>query len=151
VRTFAWPAAAGAVLVALAAWFVAAQRPIPPHTLVMATGPAGGTYANVGARYREILGRFGVEVRLVPTAGAVDNLARLRDPDSGVSAGFVQAGTVSAQDPDVLASLGTMFYEPLWLFCRGLPPGGGLAWLMGKRMSIGPEGSGTARIARQTS
>ena len=147
MRTFAWPAAAGVVLVALAAWFVAAQRPIPPHTLVMATGPAGGTYADVGARYREILGRFGIEVRLVPTGGAVDNLARLRDPDSGVSAGFVQAGTVSAQDPEALASLGTMFYEPLWIFCRGLPPGGGLAWLVGKRMSIGPEGSGTRRLA----
>ena len=147
MRTFGWPVVAGAVLAALAAWFVAVQRPFPPHTLVMATGPAGGAYADVGARYREILGRYGVEVRLVPTAGAVENLARLRDPRSGVSAGFLQAGTVSPPDAEALASLGTVFFEPLWVFCRGFPPGGGLAWLMGKRMSIGPEGSGTRRLA----
>jgi TRAP-type uncharacterized transport system substrate-binding protein len=113
----------------------------------MATGPPGGAYADVGARYREILGRSGIELRLVPTAGAVENLARLRDPHSAVSAGFVQAGTVSAQDADALASLGTVFYEPLWLFCRGLPPGAGVSWLVGKRVSIGPEGSGTRRLA----
>jgi TRAP-type uncharacterized transport system substrate-binding protein len=63
VRTFGWPVIAGAVLAALAAWFVAVQRPFPPHTLVMATGPAGGAYADVGVRYREILGRYGIEVR----------------------------------------------------------------------------------------
>ena len=83
MRTFGWPVIAGAALAALAAWFVAVQRPFPPHTLVMATAPPGGAYADVGLRYREILGRHGIEVRLVPTAGAVENLARLRDPHSG--------------------------------------------------------------------
>jgi len=147
VRTFAWPLAVGAVLAAAAAWFVAVQRPIPPHSLVMATGPPGSAYADVGGRYREILARSGIELRLVPTAGAVENLARLRDAQAGVSAGFVQAGTVSPPDAEALASLGTVFYEPLWLFCRGLPPGAGVSWLVGKRVSIGPEGSGTRRLA----
>lgn len=147
MRTFAWPLAVGAVLAAAAAWFVAVQRPIPPHSLVMATGPPGSAYADVGGRYREILARSGIELRLVPTAGAVENLARLRDAQAGVSAGFVQAGTVSPPDAEALASLGTVFYEPLWLFCRGLPPGAGVSWLVGKRVSIGPEGSGTRRLA----
>jgi hypothetical protein len=74
----------------------------------------------------------------VPTAGAVENLARLRDPQSGVSAGFVTGGNGVAPDAEALASLGTVFYEPLWVFCRGcLPARAPLA--DGQRMSIGPE------------
>ena len=147
MRGLAWPVGVGVLLLALVAWFVALPQAMPPRTLVMATGPAGSAYADVGARYREILGRSGIELRLLPTAGAVENLSKLREPRAGVGAGFVQAGTASPEDGTALASLGTVFYEPLWLFARGLPPGAGLTWLLGKRVSIGPEGSGTRRLA----
>jgi TRAP-type uncharacterized transport system substrate-binding protein len=140
--------AAGAVaLLAAAVGVVVISRPLPPQTLAMATGPKGSAYAEVGSRYREVLAHAGIDLRLVATAGALENLARLRDPSSGVSAGFVQAGSAAAHDAPHLVSLGTVFYEPLWVFCRGLPRGGGLAWLAGKRVSIGPEGSGTRALA----
>ena len=38
----------------------------------------------------------------------------------------------------------TVFYEPLWVFCRGLPPGGGLAWLMGQAHVDRPRGAAPA-------
>jgi len=141
-----WPLLAAAALALFlgGAWWVSGiWSPTPPRSLVFATGPQGSAYAATGARYREILARAGVDVRLQATEGALDDLARLRDPGSGVSVGFVQAGTATAAESPGLCSLGTVFYEPLWLFHRGLDVRQGFAGLRGRRISIGPEGSGT--------
>jgi TRAP-type uncharacterized transport system substrate-binding protein len=141
--------AATAILVVLAAagWALAVWRPGSPHTVVMATGPDRSASASFGERYRAVFAREGIELRLRATAGALENLALLRDPTSGVDAAFAQAGTVSAGDAEALASLGTVFYEPLWLFHRGLDRSRAYAALTGKRFSIGPEGSGTRALA----
>ena len=71
-------------------------RSMPPRVIVMATGPEGGAYHELGERYRAALGADGVEVRLVPTAGSVENLALLRDPRSGVSVALIQGGIIGA-------------------------------------------------------
>lgn len=55
-----------------------------------------------------------MELRLVATAGSVENLALLRDPHSGVSIALVQGGSVGKAAAE-LESLGTLFYEPLWI------------------------------------
>jgi hypothetical protein len=47
-----------------------------------------------------------------------------------------------------LESLGTVFYEPLWLFRRS-EIGEGAQGLRGRRLSIGPEGSGGRALALQ--
>jgi len=141
---------ASIVLIPIAAaaiwWALAVLRPLPPRMVVMATGPPGGAYAELGTRYREILAREGFELRLLPTAGALENLTRLRDPRSGVSVGFVQAGSTSADESPDLTSLGTICYEPLWFFFRGIREIRAQADLRGKRISIGPEGSGTRAL-----
>jgi uroporphyrinogen-III synthase len=74
------------------------------------------SFYDVGERYRAALASAGVKVRLVPTAGSAENLALLLDPNSGVSVGLVQGGTIGAQASSKLESLGKLFYEPLWLF-----------------------------------
>ena len=48
----------------------------------MATGPEGGGYYEIGRQYQELLARNGVELRLVATAGSLENLALLRDPST---------------------------------------------------------------------
>ncbi len=144
-------AAAGVALFAFALWWAFTYgQPGPPRTLLLATGPQGSAYAVFGARYRAILARSGVELRLVSTAGALENLARLRDPASGVRAGFVQAGTARNEDADLLVSLGTIGYEPLWLFHRGLEVSRGFAAFRGKQVAIDAEGSGTRALALKT-
>jgi len=120
---------------------------LPPRTIVMATGPEGSAYAEVAPRYREILGRSGIELKLLPTAGAFENLAQLRDPHSGVSVGFVQGGSPRQKQSSDLASLGTIFYEPLWLFHRRELEFNGLNSLRSRKVSIGPEGSGTRALS----
>jgi NMT1-like family len=137
-----WPyfAIAG-MLVALLGASVFVVATLPPRTIVMTTGVEGGAYHKLGVRYREILGQAGVELRLLTSAGALQNLQRLRDPRSGVDVGFVQGGTTTQKESPGLESLGTVSYEPLWLFTR--IRGSRAEELSGRRISIGPEGSGT--------
>jgi len=142
-----WLSVALAVLLA-AGLLVGVRLLYPPFkVLVMTTGTAGDAYDVLGQRYQEILAREGIELKLEPSAGAVENLRRLNDPHSGVSVGFSQGGLTNARDSPDLVSLGTMFYEPLWFFCRGDGCGRRVGDLRGKKISIGPEGSGTRALA----
>ncbi len=122
-------------------------RPLPPRSVTMVTGPEGSAYYEFGRQYREILARERIELHLQPTAGALDNLSQLRDPRYGVSIGFLQGGTASEKDSSELGSLGTVAYEPLWFFYRRELQGKGLESLRGKRISIGPEGSGERALS----
>jgi len=139
--------AAGALIVIALVATVAFLAPFPPRVVVMTTGAPGSDYEEFARRYQSILARSGVELRLMPSGGALENLKRLNDSRSGVSVGFVQGGLTSqAQSPD-LQSLGTLFYEPFWFFTRGVQPGRRLEGLRGRKMSIGPEGSGGRTLA----
>jgi TRAP transporter TAXI family solute receptor len=120
---------------------------MPPRAIVMATGPEGGAYHEAGKRYQAVLARAGVEVRLLPTAGAVENLALLRDQHSGAGVGLIQGGIVDAEDASEIESLGTIFNEPMWWFRRRENTAVGVDGLRGRKISIGPEGSGTRALA----
>jgi TRAP-type uncharacterized transport system substrate-binding protein len=113
----------------------------------MATGPAGGAYEVAGGLYREILARHGIELDLLPTRGAADNLDLLRDPGSAVSVALVQGGIIPPDRVAGLSSLGTVFYEPVWAFHRGVVTGG--RFRAGARISIGAPGSGTHVLTRE--
>ena len=53
------------------------MRPAPPAELVMSTGTADGMYHAYAMKYRDILARDGVTLRLWPSGGALENLRRL--------------------------------------------------------------------------
>jgi TRAP transporter TAXI family solute receptor len=137
------------IVLALAALITAIVllKPMPPRTLTMATGPEGSAYHEFGMRYREILAREGIRLRLLTTAGDVENLARLRDSKANVAVGLVKSGITSGKESPGLASLGTVFYEPMWFFYRDVDWGKGVDAWKGKRISIGPNGSGTQQEA----
>ena len=135
----------------VAAFWVAYRfvKPAPPDSFVIATGRADGAYHGVGARYAERLARHGIRVVLRPSAGSVENLQHLADPRSDVEVGFVQAGTGDADDYPGLVSLGSIYYEPVWIFYRGATLHDRLRGLRGKRIAVGAAGSGTRRLATQ--
>ena len=45
-------------------------QPAPPGTVVMTTGVEGRTYAALGERYRQILARSHVHLKLLPVFGS---------------------------------------------------------------------------------
>jgi TRAP transporter TAXI family solute receptor len=137
------PASIFAILLAAAAYIVAT---LPPRAIVMATGPAGGANYELGGRYRQILAKSGIDLKLLPTSGSLENLRLLRDPKSGVSVGLLQDGSTEGAETSDVEALCTVGYEPLWLFRRN-GVGGTLGALAGKRVSIGPEGSGARAFA----
>ena len=122
-------------------------QPLPPRTVTMVTGSEGGAYHEFGKRYREVLKQAGVDLKLVPTTGALENLHKLNDPNSEVSVGFLQGGITNASASPRLESLGAVFYEPLWFFTRITDREFDLKGLRGRRISIGPEGSGTRAVS----
>ena len=144
-RSWLYLTIAGLVVIVLAAGVFIVET-MPPRTVAMATGAEGGANYQMGLRYRDILAQSGVRLRLVPTSGGLENLALLRDPKSGVGVGFIQGGTTTEKESPDIEALGTIFYEPLWFFYRS-EIGDGIRALRGRRVSIGPEGSGTRMLA----
>lgn len=120
--------------------------PIPPKQVTLATGPAQSAYDEFGKRYAQALAGFGIEVKLIPSEGAAQNLAWLRE--GRVDLGFVQggiAGTPSESEPELL-SLGSLFVEPLWLFYRSAKPLNALSDVSPLRLNVGAPGSGVPRL-----
>jgi TRAP-type uncharacterized transport system substrate-binding protein len=121
--------------------------PIPPNTLVMTTGMEGGSYAAFGERYRQVLARDGIRLRLLPSSGSVENLRRLKDDSQAVDVSFVQGGLGKMEETSSLVSLGSLFYSPLWVFYKSDGTLDDLSQLRGKRITIGPEGSGVRKFS----
>jgi TRAP-type uncharacterized transport system substrate-binding protein len=143
-----------------------ALDPNPPRKVVLATGPDQGAYAEFGKRYAAALKQYGITVELRATQGAAENLRLLRDPDSGVDLAFVQGGAedrpaAGETDDDAsdgpLVSLGSLFYEPVWLFYRAdaaqrLLKGDkltSLTQLAGWKLNIGARGSGAPNLMKK--
>lgn len=142
----------GLPLLAIVAAFWFASRyikPAPPDSFVMSTGADGGAYHLFAQQYQKILARENISLVLKPSAGSVENLQRLRVPESQVEAALVQGGITTGETPAGLHSLGSVSYEPLWIFYRGREEIDKLSQLAGKRVAIGPEGSGTRALALQ--
>jgi len=136
------------LLVIFAFWFAYRfVRPAPPDTIVITSGRAGSVFEAASERYRTILAREGVTLKVLPSEGSLENLKRLADPGTRVDVGFVQGGLADKVDSSQLMSLGSVFYAPVAVFYRLPRPIARLSELRGRRIAIGREGSGTRAMA----
>jgi TRAP transporter TAXI family solute receptor len=136
----------GIALLVVAYWLL---DPAPPRRVVLATGPELSPYAEFGKRYKAELARYGIEVVLQPSHGSFENRRLLRDAKREVDLAFVQGGSSEAEraaDEESsgapLVSLGSLFYEPVWVFYRAKTALDQVSDLKGQRINVGARGSG---------
>jgi TRAP-type uncharacterized transport system substrate-binding protein len=140
-----------ALLLAVGWLFV---KPAPPGRVVIATGPVDGSYYWFAERYAKSFEEAGVTLELRPSEGSVDNYRILESTeanagprwlDDGVSSAIVQSGTCPEGLNANLHAVASLYLEPIWIFHRG-PPEWQLADLRGKRVAVGPDGSGARSL-----
>ena len=139
---------AGAITTVVVGYILLVEAP-PPRKIVMASGGKEGAYFRFASRYAELLKQEGITLEILNTKGSVENLKLLRDEDSDVMLALVQSGVAERTEDDRLEALCSLYREPLWIFYRGDETVDRLTQLAGKRIAIGPEGSGTRSIALQ--
>ena len=137
-------------LLGLAYWWL---DPSPPKQVTLLTGPAQSAYAEFGKRYAKAMATYGIEVKL-PSEGSSQNLEWLAAGKADL--GFVQGGSsaLPASGHDGLASLGSLFVEPVWLFYRTEAAQKvakdatltALSQLRGLRVNVGTAGSGVPSL-----
>jgi TRAP-type uncharacterized transport system substrate-binding protein len=119
----------------------------PPSTITITSGPEGSTFRRTAERYAKILQRNGVSLKILPSEGSGDNIKRLADPSSKVDIGFVQSGVNKGIKTDKLVSLGSISYQPLFVFYKSSSHIDLLSQLIGKRVAVGEVGSGTHTLS----
>jgi TRAP transporter TAXI family solute receptor len=147
----AWPI----VLITAIGFIVAYQfvAPEPPRRITITTGSEAGAYYAYARRYAAVLAAKGITLEVMTSAGSHQNLERLEKGEADVA--FVQGGIgarASSDDddePGPLRSLGSVAYEPVWVFYRGEQRVDKLYQLAGRRVAVGEDGSGIRGLALQ--
>lgn len=124
-------------------------EPPPPKRVTITSGDESGAYFAYAKKYAAQFQKQGITLDVLPSKGSVENLARLTDPKAGVEIGLMQSGLGDNGQTSQLESLASIAYEPIWIFYKTSSSSDRLTTvgpLLGKRIAIGPEGSGT-RIA----
>lgn len=142
----AWPI----VLVTTIGFVVAYQfvEPAPPRHLTITTGSDTGAYFAYARRYAELLAANDVTLEIRTSAGAVQNLERVKNGEADIA--FVQGGVqevLGSDEESDLRSLGSVSYEPVWVFYRSEHRIDRLHSLRGQRIAVGEEGSGIRGLA----
>jgi len=123
--------------------------PAPPRELTLATGQPGGAYHAFGERLARALAARGITLHLRTTRGSMENLELLHENSPEVTIALVQTGLPQHYEKS-LTALGSLFYEPFWVFTRSDRPAlQSLRELRGWRVAVGVEGSGTLPVAMQ--
>jgi hypothetical protein len=119
----------------------------PPSTIIMTAGPQDSVFQVNAEKYAKILARNHVKLKILESEGSLENLKRLADPKFKVDVGFVQGGVADGTNIENLVSLGSVAYQSMLIFYRSTAPVELLSQFRGKRLAIGPEGSGTRTLA----
>ena len=137
---------------AAAAFVWARFYPLPPTEITITTANPAGSYFRHAKRYAEIFAAHGVKLNVLPSAGSQQNLDRLRSAEPSSDLAFMQGGfgylgnPFGSSERSRIETLANVNIEPVWLFSRNREIES-LGQLSGLRLAIGPEGSGSRRLA----
>lgn len=123
--------------------------PTPPRKVTLATGQENSAYEEFGKKYAAALKKQGIEVTLVRSLGSQENLQILGERKADIA--FVQSGSTEQAEAQRrgLVSLGSLFTEPVWLFMRDSVKVSHIDQLKGRKVNLGPEGTGVPKMFRE--
>ncbi|MEH6581305.1 MAG: TAXI family TRAP transporter solute-binding subunit [Halioglobus sp.] len=117
--------------------------PAPPRTISIACGASDGANCIFAEDYREFMAKEGITLNIKTSAGALENLELLQRENDGVDVAFVQGGLGTLVHDKKIMSLGSLFFEPLWIFHRNGLLIDRTTDMKGMTLAVGEEGSGT--------
>ncbi len=125
-------------------------KPAPPKKVLMATG-TGGSYKVLGEKYQSYFKQKGIDLELIPTHGSQENLQHLIDRKDPIQAALVQGGMIAVENLSGVESLGSIDYEPVWVFYRHKLYDE-KSHILDRditklKINLGPQGSGTRKQA----
>lgn len=105
------------------------------------------------AQYVSSIRTHGVDLKIEESTGSVENAELLVDDRDDVEIALIQGGALTPIQAAKIYSLGSVGYEPVWIFYRRDAPGKSeyLTDLLGKRIGIGPERVARARWPKMLS
>ncbi len=125
--------------------------PAPPRVIDISSGQENGSYERFAKRYAQELQKNQITLRQESSQGSEENLSRISDPDSEIEVGFVRSGSSDEAQAHErgLISLGSLFYEPIWVFYRSPKEVTTISQFKGKTVNVGPDGNGVAKLFSQ--
>lgn len=132
------------ILVAGAFWFAAQFiAPPPPGHIRIAAGSKNGAYYAFAERYKHRLARENITADIIETAGSAENIRLLQDGTADIA--FAQSGLAFSSAVDVrdIETLGSLYFEPLWLFVPQDVDVSDIYELEGGKLAVGGMGGGT--------
>lgn len=124
---------------------VFALRPIPPRTIKIAGGVPESGYSLLIKDAGRFFAENGVRLEEVYTNGSAENLKLIADPSQGIDVALLQGGLVDDRNLPGVVSLGSVAYEPVWIFVRNSleQQPSRFADLAKLRVAVGPVGGAT--------
>ncbi len=134
------------VVITATFWFI---KSAPPDTIIITSGDSETRLYKTAEKYKKILARNGVKLIILKSEGSLENLERLKNPSFKVNVGFVQTGVAKGQNIDNLVSLGSISYQPLYIFYNSYKSIELLSHFNGRRIAIGEYGTGTHVLSKE--
>lgn len=125
--------------------------PIPGKAIRLAASGNESGYGLIAKNQSLYLSEKGISLEMKGTESSIESARLLADPKSDINAAFIQGGLLDQNLADQIRSLGSVAYEPVWIFYRKGLQGklNRFRDLASFRVGVGPEGGGTNFIARQ--
>ena len=92
--------------------------PFPSKHIYFATSYPSSDWHNFVKKTTVALNEKGLDVTLIDTDGAVDNVIRMNSLKDNVNVAFTYGAALNNDQINGIYSLGSVFYEPVWIFYR---------------------------------
>ncbi len=126
-------------------------KPAAPDKITLLTGPEGSGYQELGTRLAASLTDLGLDVEVIVTDGGFENVKRLAagaEDTVAFAPSNIEELFEDPVDTSHLVSLGSIAYEPLWLFYRSEIAVQRIPDLAGLRVATGAPGTVVEFFAR---